>query len=57
VGLITASMAARRWGDGGFKLLFRTRCAVEGGPMKQLTPDPFESILYIIKRAGVDRGM
>jgi hypothetical protein len=29
----TASAAARRWGDGGFQLLFSTRCAREGGPM------------------------
>ena len=40
----TASTAAQRWGDGGFELLISTRCAWEGGPMKQLAPDPLESI-------------
>jgi hypothetical protein len=39
-----APAAARRWCDFMIELLFGTRCAREGGAMKQLVPDPFESI-------------
>ena len=52
----TASAAARRWGDGGLGLLFSTRCAREGGPVKQLAPNPFESIKWEIEREGIDWG-
>ena len=53
----TASAAAQRWGDVGFVLLFGTRCAREGGPIKQLVLDRLYSIRWTIGGARVDGGM
>ena len=39
-----APTEAQRWGDFMVELLFGTRCAREGGPIKQLAPDLIELI-------------
>ena len=53
----TASAAARRWVDGGFKLLFYTRCDGEQGPPQQSVRVWFESIERGVERVLIDRGM
>jgi hypothetical protein len=40
-----------RLGDGGLGLLFSTRCAWEGRPMKQMAPDLLETFREIIERS------
>ena len=52
----TAPAAAWRWGDGGLGLLFSTRCAREGRPMKQMAPDLLETFWLIIERSRPSGG-